>query len=128
MRLLVDTQLLLWAAVKQARLPSEARRMMGALDTERLFSAASIWEVAIKSGLARDEFDVDPGVLRNGLLMNGYTEVPVTSQHAAATSGLPRLHKDPFDRLLLAQAVTEGALLLTTDQVLGRYPGPVRRV
>jgi len=95
---------------------------------EPLFSAASIWEIAIKNALGRDDFRVDPRLLRRSLLDNGYSELPVTSEHAVAIDGLPPLHKDPFDRLLLAQALSEGIVLLTTDAQLARYAGPVRLV
>lgn len=92
------------------------------------FSAASLWEITIRHGLGRRDFRVDPHVFRRALLDNGYTELPITSQHALATAHLPPIHKDPFDRILVAQAESEGALLLTTDEVVARYPGPVRRV
>ena len=92
------------------------------------FSAASIWEVAIKSARGRADFAVDPHLLRRGLLDNDYREIAVTSEHAAAVSGLPQLHKDPFDRLLVAQAIIEGVTLLTVDAVVGRYPGPIRKL
>jgi PIN domain nuclease of toxin-antitoxin system len=91
------------------------------------FSAASLWEIAIKRQLGRDDFRVDPGVLRRGLLENGYVEVPVDGEHATAVAVLPPLHKDPFDRILLAQAVVGGMMLLTMDAQLLQYPGPVRK-
>jgi PIN domain nuclease of toxin-antitoxin system len=128
MRLLVDTHLLIWAAADDPRIPSNARTMMGGDDVELLFSPASIWEVAIKCGLGRADFRVDPRLLRRGLLDNGYGELPVTSAHAVAVSDLPAIHKDPFDRLLVAQAQIEGILLLTSDATVARYPGPVRLV
>lgn len=93
-----------------------------------LFSAASLWEIAIKSGLGRDDFSVDAAVFRRGLLDNGYTELPITGQHAVGVNTLPPLHKDPFDRLLLAQAIHEGLTLVTADAQLMQYRGPVRRV
>jgi len=92
------------------------------------FSAASIWEVAIKAGLNRPDFTVNSGLLRQGLLANGYAEVVVTGAQAALVSALPPIHRDPFDRLLVAQALAEGMLLLTADVVVARYPGPVRLV
>lgn len=124
--LLLDTQILLWAAGVPERLSAEARALL--LDpTNRLgFSAASIWEVAIKTGLGRADFQVDPRRLRRGLLQAGYQEVPVLAEHACGLRNLPPLHKDPFDRMLLAQAEAEGATLLTADAQLARYPGPVR--
>lgn len=102
--------------------------MIDKSENEVWFSAASIWEITIKNGLGRTDFRVDPHLLRRGLLNNGYVELPITSQHAMATGHLPLLHKDPFDRLLIAQAQEEGALLLTTDEVVARYPGAIRRV
>lgn len=93
-----------------------------------LFSAASLWEIAIKHQLGRKDFRADPRVLRRGLLDNGYGELPIAGAHAVALDLLPPLHKDPFDRILIAQAITEGITLLTADPMLGRYPGPVRLV
>lgn len=128
MKLLLDTHLLLWAAGQPERLSRSARKQLDDPRNELLFSAASLWEIAIKHGLGRDDFRVEPRLLRRGLLDNGYTELPVTSEHAVSTDVLPALHKDPFDRLLLAQALCEGIVLLTTDAQLARYPGPVRKV
>ncbi|HSU98183.1 MAG TPA: type II toxin-antitoxin system VapC family toxin, partial [Gemmatimonadaceae bacterium] len=108
MKLLLDTELLLWAAGEPKRLSRTATRLLQSPENELLFSAASLWEIAIKRGLGRDDFRVEPRVLRRGLLDNGYTELPITSQHAVSIDTLPPLHKDPFDRLLVAQALTEG--------------------
>jgi PIN domain nuclease of toxin-antitoxin system len=93
-----------------------------------MFSSASLWEIAIKSGLGRDDFQVDARLLRRGLLDNGYGELPVTSEHAVAIDGLPPIHRDPFDRLLVAQSMVEGITLLTTDPLVAQYPAPVRKV
>lgn len=128
MKFLLDTQLLLWAAGQPERLSATARRLLSDQRNEFLFSAASLWEVAIKNSLGREDFRVEPRLLRRGLLDNGYVELAVTSQHAVSIDGLPPLHKDPFDRLLLAQALTEGITLLTNDARLAGYPGPVRKV
>jgi PIN domain nuclease of toxin-antitoxin system len=95
---------------------------------ELIFSAASFWEIAIKRGLGRNDFQVDPRLLRRGLLDNGYSELLIGSDHAVALDGLPRLHKDPFDRILVAQAMVEGITLLTVDPLVAQYAGPVRRV
>jgi PIN domain nuclease of toxin-antitoxin system len=127
-KLLLDTQLLLWAAGEPKRLSAAARKLLNDPRNELGFSAASLWEVAIKSTLGREDFRVEPRLLRRGLLDNGYVELPVTSQHAVNIDGLPPLHKDPFDRLLLAQALSEGITLLTSDAQLAQYPGPVRKV
>ncbi|MDB5838967.1 MAG: twitching motility protein PilT [Herminiimonas sp.] len=128
MKLLLDTHLLLWAAGQPERLSSTARALINNLDNELLFSAASIWEVSIKRGLGRDDFRVDPRLLRRGLLDNGYIELPVTSMHAVTVDGMPPVHKDPFDRILVAQATVEGITLLTADPLVARYPGPIRSV
>lgn len=128
MKLLLDTQLLLWAAGQPERLSPRARRQLSDPDNELLFSAVSLWEITIKNGLGRDDFRVEPRVLRRGLLDNGYVELPITSEHAVNVDALPPIHKDPFDRLLLAQALVEGITLLTADAELARYRGPVRKV
>jgi PIN domain nuclease of toxin-antitoxin system len=128
MKLLLDTHLLLWAAGEPHRLPPAAIAEIENPDNELLFSPISLWEVAIKRGMGRDDFQVDARLLRRGLLDNGYHELYVTSEHAVAVDSLPPIHKDPFDRLLLAQSTTEGIALLTVDETVARYPGPVRRV
>lgn len=128
MKLLLDTQLLLWAAGQPDRLSTAARKLLNNPRHTLLFSAASLWEIAIKNGLGREDFRVEPRLLRRGLLDNGYVELPVTSEHAVGTDGLPPVHKDPFDGLLLAQALSEGITLLTADSQLARYGSPVRKV
>jgi PIN domain nuclease of toxin-antitoxin system len=128
MRLLLDTHLLLWAAGRPTRLSTAARKLMGDTGNELMFSAASVWEIAIKRGLGRKDFQVDPRLLRRGLLDNGYTELLIGSDHAVAIDGLPPLHKDPFDRILVAQAMVEGITLLTADPLVAQYAGPIRRV
>ena len=95
---------------------------------ELLFSAAGMWEIAIKSGLGREDFLVNARLLRRGLLDNGYEELPIKSEHALATDALPSIHGDPFDRILIAQATIEGIELLTSDEVVVRYSGPIRMV
>lgn len=128
MKLLLDTHLLLWAASDPAKLSTEGRELIEDTENELFFSVASLWEVAIKSGLGRDGFFVDVRLLRRGLLDNGYSELPIASEHAVAISGLPAIHKDPFDRMLIAQATVEGITLLTADVILAQYPGPVRTI
>ena len=128
MKLLLDTQLLLWAAGQPERLSARARKLLDDPRNELLFSAASLWEVAIKSTLGREDFQVEPRLLRRGLLDNGYVELPVTSEHAVGIDTLPPHHEDPFDRLLVAQALVEGVVLVTDDAQLARYRGPVRKV
>lgn len=128
MNLLVDTHLLLWAAIRPDRLSAAARRILQDEDATLCFSPASLVEVAIKAGLGRDDFDVDPKRLRRGLVDNKWRELAFTGEHAVAMADLPPLHKDPFDRMLLAQAQVEGMVLLTSDAVVARYPGDVRKV
>ncbi len=128
MKLLLDTHLLLWAAGQPDRLSVAARSLLDDPRNELLFSSASLWEVAIKRGLGRSDFRVDPRLLRRGLLDNGYSELPITSEHAVAVDGLPPIHKDPFDRILVAQAIVEGIALMTADPLVAQYPGPVRSV
>jgi PIN domain nuclease of toxin-antitoxin system len=127
-KLLLDTHLLLWAAENSPRMPEAARELIVDPGNELYFSAASLWEIAIKQGLGRPDFEVDARVLRRGLIDNGYLELPILSEHAVAIEGLPAIHKDPFDRLLIVQAMVEGITLLTNDAVVARYPGPVRFV
>jgi PIN domain nuclease of toxin-antitoxin system len=127
-KLLLDTRLLLWAAGQPDRLSATARKLIDNLENELLFSAASLWEVAIKRRLGRSDFQVDLRLLRRGLLDNGYGELPIVSDHVVATESLPSIHKDPFDRVLVAQATVEGITLLTTDSLVAQYPGPVRAV
>ena len=126
MKVLLDTHLLLWAAGMPERLPAQARALLERPETEPMVSAASLWEIAIKSGLGRIDFSVDPRLLRRGLLEHGYCELDVTGAHATAVDLLPPIHKDPFDRILVAQAQIEGVTLLTTDEIVARYPGPIR--
>lgn len=126
MKLLLDTHLLLWAAGQPDRLPAAARAMIEDPAHHLVFSSASLWEIAIKHGLGRADFRADSALLRRALLDNGYTELAITGRHAVAVAGLPPLHKDPFDRMLIAQATADGLLLLTVDPTLARYPGPIQ--
>jgi PIN domain nuclease of toxin-antitoxin system len=128
MKLLLDTHLLLWAAGEPGRLPASAVALIDDPANELTFSAASIWEIAIKCRLGRDDFRVDVRLLRRGLLDNNYAELPVTSEHAVALDRLPLIHKDPFDRILVAQAIVEGAALLTVDPIVAQYGGLVRKM
>ncbi len=128
MKLLLDTLVLLWAAAMPERLSADARALIEADENELFFSAASLWEIVIKRGLGRDDFHADTRLLRRGLLDNGYSELPIGSKHAVAIESLPSIHKDPFDRILVAQATVEGITLVTTDALVAQYPGPVRAV
>lgn len=126
MKLLLDTHVLLWAAGGSEKLPEAARKLIADPANELIFSPASLWEVAIKNGLARQDFHVDARLLRRGLIDNGYVELEITSGHAVSIESLPPIHKDPFDRLLIAQSMVEGITLLTADSLLTRYPAPVQ--
>jgi len=126
--LLVDTHLLLWSASQPERLSAKSRQLLESPVSELWFSAASMWEIAIKRELGRDDFRVEPRRLRRGLIDGGWRELAITSEHAVATLDLPPLHKDPFDRLLIAQAHVEGITLLTSDCIVAQYPGPVHKV
>ena len=128
MKLLLDTHLLLWAAGDPGRLSSKTQDLINKSATELMFSTASIWEVVIKNALGRSDFCVEPQQLRNGLIQNGYHELAIRSEHALAVGLLPPIHKDPFDRILIAQAQVENVTLLTTDDQVARYPGPIRSV
>jgi PIN domain nuclease of toxin-antitoxin system len=125
-KLLLDTHLLLWAAEGIKRVPRGVRALMADPENELVFSVASLWEIVIKRGLGRPDFEVDARVLRRSLRDNGYRELPILSEHAVAIEALPPIHKDPFDRLLIAQATVEGVTLLTDDATVAQYPGPVR--
>ena len=128
MKLLLDTHLLLWAAAGSRRLSTAARNLISDAENELLFSAASLWEVCIKRGLGHTDFEADLRLLRRGLLDNGYGELPITSDHVVALDSLRHIHKDPFDRVLVTQAMVEGLILLTTDSLLAEYGGVVRVV
>lgn len=128
MRLLLDTHILLWAAAGIERVPAAARIEMGDPRNALIFSTASVWEIAIKSGLNRNDLQIDVSAFRRGLLDNGYTELPITGAHAVATGALPPIHRDPFDRILIAQASVEDLTLLTSDATIAQYPGSIRLV
>jgi len=127
-RLLLDTQVLLWSAGAPERLPEEARALLSAPENLLYFSPANLWEIVIKNGLGRDDFQVDAHALRRGLLDNGYRDVCIDSSHALMIQNLPSIHKDPFDRMLIAQAMVEGLTLVTSDGLVVRYPVPTYRI
>ena len=126
--LLLDTQVLLWAAGEPDKLSPTARALLEDPANTLAFSAASLWEIVIKHALGRDDFRVEPRRLRRGLADAGYREIAIASEHALAVSELPPLHKDPFDRMLIAQAGCEGAQLITVDPIIKNYPGSIRLV
>lgn len=125
MKLLLDTHVLLWAASRSNKLPKAGYALLSDPNNELFFSAVNIWEIAIKRSLNRPDLQVQPSVLRNGLLSNGYIEQVVTSAHAVVVDTLPPLHRDPFDRMLVAQSMTEGITLLTVDPLVSQYAGPI---
>jgi PIN domain nuclease of toxin-antitoxin system len=127
-RLLVDTHLLLWAVASSSQLPRVARTLIEDPDNEVYYSAASIWEIAIKSALRRKDFRVDVPALLAALPRMDFLELPVTGAHAAQVVKLANVHRDPFDRLLIAQSVVEPLTLLTNDALLARYWDGVRVV
>lgn len=128
MRFLLDTHLLVWAVGVSGRLSAKARDLIENPENELLFSSASLWEIAIKSGRRRDDFQVDVRLIRRTLLNSLYLELPVTGEHAIAVADLPALHKDPFDRVLVAQSIVEGLTLLTADRQLASYAETIRLV
>jgi len=128
MRVLVDTHLLLWAAAKSRRLPKDARRLLEDPANEVLFSAASLWEIVIKAALRKPDFKVDITQLRPALAAMGFVELPVSGAHAERLAALPSVHKDPFDRMLVAQSLAEPLVLLTNDGVLADYGDTVKVV
>lgn len=128
MKLLLDTHLLLWAASEPKQLSKAARGLIEDEENELLFSAASLWEITIKSSMGRKDFHVDARLLRRGLLDNGYEELPITAEHTVNLDQLPDIHRDPFDRMLVVQALVEGITLLTSDKKIKEYPGAIRKV
>jgi PIN domain nuclease of toxin-antitoxin system len=125
---LLDTHLLFWGLARPDSIPAKATRLIRDPGNQLVFSVVSVWEVAIKQGAAHDDFDLTPRQFREALLSAGVEELAVLGTHAVAVGSLPRIHKDPFDRLLIAQAMTERLTLLTADSTVARYPGPIRKV
>ena len=126
--LLVDTHLLLWAAFEPDRLSAKAATILQSRETPLLFSLATVWEVAIKTSLGRPDFSVDPGLLHRALVAEGFVELPINAAHLIRVATLPWVHRDPFDRLLVAQAMEDKLTLLTADATLKRYGRFVRLV
>ena len=118
---LLDTHLVLWAAYAPERLSPKASRLLRSRETPLAFSLASLWEVAIKTSLGRAGFSVEPRGLHQALLAQGYAEVGISAPHLVRVASLPWIHRDPFDRLLVAQAIEDGLTLLTADAALKRY-------
>lgn len=125
---LLDTSLVLWTAVSPDRLSRRALALVASRDVEVAFSLATMWEVAIKTSLEKPGFKVDSTALRNGLLDQGFRQMDIRHEHIAVVARLPWHHRDPFDRLLVAQALVEGLTLLTSDRLLARYGKMVKWV
>ena len=128
MKYLLDTQLLIWLALDNIRLPTAIVKLHEDPDSELYFSVISIWETAIKQALGRPDFQVDASLLRANLLSEGYIEIVVESRHALEVRNLPPIHRDPFDRMLIAQSRVDGLVLLTTDAEMSKYQGTVKQV
>ena len=128
MKILPDSHLLVWLVAVSYKLPPDARELLESLENTLFFSAASIWELTIKYASGRADFTFSPALLRQALIEAGFEELPITATHGLAVGNLPALHKDPFDRILIAQAICESMLLLTSDETIAQYNGPIRLV
>jgi len=126
--LLLDTQLVLWMVLAPERLSRAARRLIEARSQPLAFSDVTLWEVSLKTSLGRPGFDVDARQLQTALLAEGLEEMAIKPLHLFALAHLPWVHRDPFDRMLIAQAQTEGIVLMTADATLKRYGHAVRKV
>jgi PIN domain nuclease of toxin-antitoxin system len=127
-RFLVDTQLLHWNVYGSRKLPAKVARLFQDGRHQFFYSAASLWEIAIKAARGREDFTADTAAIRDGLDANGFHELPIAAQHAVALSRLPPIHADPFDRMLIAQAIVEPMALITSDGRLAAYPGTIEVV
>ena len=128
MNCLLDTHLLLWAAGQPQKLSETALQWIENTDNILYFSPASFWEITIKNQLDRPDFVCDARLLKRNLLDNGYMELSINTEHSLYISLLPSLHKDPFDRMLIAQAILEGMVLLTADTLVAQYSGSIQKV
>jgi PIN domain nuclease of toxin-antitoxin system len=128
MKFLLDTHFVLWVALDHPRMNQKARAILSDPRNDFAFSVSSIWEIAIKRGLKRSDFLYDSQEIRRHFIEHGYRELPILGPHAVAVQNLPPIHKDPFDRILIAQAMVEGITLLTADPVMAQYSGPIKSV
>jgi PIN domain nuclease of toxin-antitoxin system len=128
MRFLLDTHLILWGLTQPERLSPRARKLLEDNANEFVFSSVNMWEIAVKRALRRPDFLTEAATARRQLLVNGFFELAMTSEHAIFAASLPQIHKDPFDRLLVSQATVEGIMLLTSDRIVAKYPGPIQLV
>ena len=128
MSLLLDTHILLWAVSDADRLTDQVQTRLDDPAETLVFSAASLWEIAIKTALNRPDFRVDGQQLRSVCIGAGYVELPVTGIHALGVGNLPGLHRDPFDRILIAQSRSEGLTLMTADAQVAEYGGRIELI
>jgi len=128
MKFLLDTHYVLWIPIEDPKISRRARTILENPENQFVFSVSSIWEIAIKKGQQRRDFRSDPREIRRLMIENGYEELNIQSHHVVAVDSLPPIHKDPFDRVLIAQAIIEGITLLTADPKIAQYPGPIREV
>lgn len=127
MNYLLDTHILLWALVDPDKVPGPMRRVLEDAGNRVWFSAASIWEIAIEHSLGREDFPVEPGKIWKAARQTGFEELAVTAEHAVDVDTLPWLHRDPFDRMLVAQARAAGMKLLSLDPAVNAYFARGRR-
>jgi len=128
MDILLDTHILLWSVYQTRLLSEETRNILESRSNRLFFSAANLWEITIKKAQDRADFQVDPRPLRETLLLGGFQELQITSEHAMAVGQLPKIHRDPFDRILIAQSLVERCVLLTVDRKVSQYSGNIRKV
>jgi len=128
MDILLDTHILLWSVYQTRLLSEETRNILESRSNRLFFSAANLWEITIKRAQDGADFKVDPRPLRETLLLGGFQELQITSEHAMAVGQLPKIHRDPFDRILIAQSAVEGCVLLTVDRKVSQYSGNIRKV
>jgi PIN domain nuclease of toxin-antitoxin system len=128
MKYLLDTHVLIWTNAASSRLDQKTRSILLDDENDVYFSAISILEIAIKQTLSKRDFDVEATAIRRSLIDDGFVELPVNGTQAAFVASLPLIHKDPFDRLLVAQANVEGITLITADEQIARYPGPILKI
>jgi PIN domain nuclease of toxin-antitoxin system len=128
MKFLFDTHIAIWTLFNDYRLNPSAREIVSNPENEFVFSVCNIWEIAIKRGINASGFQHNPREIRQYLLRNGCEELSIQSRHVVEVDSLPPIHKDPFDRILIAQAMVEGITLLTADSVIAQYPGPILKV
>jgi PIN domain nuclease of toxin-antitoxin system len=123
---LLDTHILIWAAISPHKISPELASLLSDPSNHLYFSSASIWEISIKESLGKRDFHVSSNKLHDGLVENGYKEIKVSALHAMGVIKLPFIHRDPFDRILVATAIWENMPLLTNDSTLSPYHSLVR--